>query len=412
MVEERSKASWRKPGVIVATAAFLMIVAIVGIYQWKNRQGASLPAGLPDQTNAALTEALDPYRLAVQRVEEDRGEPMGNKADVEIPAELKLYKDRRRFIAIQVAEWRRQRYEIPPDFAELASMMQRAEFTTLPALGTHYILYGVGIKASDELTHYDEKMKKSIPLFGSLAEAEQELERLNHSLAETETKIRELRNNLAQVKKGDRALRREILSQIAGSQKSAAALKTRRDLIDSYYKGKEHREVMAAKYQKLAELARNFDGRSYDLSDATARKAFKIQLLSALRPAALAQLEEIAKAYQQKFDRPLPVTSLVRTIEYQRFLGEAGNPNAIRIDVPPHTTGLAFDIYTYYMAADEQQFLMDEIARLEREGRVEALRENRHHIHVFAFADTKPPDERLIKESLSMKAQKTSGEAE
>jgi hypothetical protein len=54
--------------------------------------------------------------------------------------------------------------------------------------------------------------------------------------------------------------------------------------------------------------------------------------------------------------------------------------------------------------------LLDEIARLEREGRVEALRENRHHIHVFAFADGKPPDERLVKASLSMKATESEGE--
>jgi hypothetical protein len=161
---------------------------------------------------------------------------------------------------------------------------------------------------------------------------------------------------------------------------------------------------MINEYQKLAELAGNFDGQSYDLNDSTARKNFKMHLLSALRPPARTQLEEIAKAYREKFDRPLPMTSLVRTIEYQWQLGEAGNPNATRIDVPPHTTGLAFDIYTFYMSAAEQQFLLDEIARLEREGRVEALRENRHHIHVFAFAEMKPPEENLIRESLKMKA--------
>jgi hypothetical protein len=135
-----------------------------------------------------------------------------------------------------------------------------------------------------------------------------------------------------------------------------------------------------------------------------------MHLLSALRPPARAQLEEIARAYAEKFGRPLPVTSLIRTKEYQWQLGEAGNPNAIRIDVPPHTTGLAFDIYTYYMGAAEQQFLLDLIARLEREGRVEALRENRHHIHVFAFADGRPPAERLIKESLSMKVSRADDE--
>ena len=170
--------------------------------------------------------------------------------------------------------------------------------------------------------------------------------------------------------------------------------------------------MMASEYQKLVELSGNFDGRSYDLNDSAARQKFKSHLLSALRPPARIQLEEIAKAYREKFDRPLPVTSLVRTKEYQWQLGEAGNPNAIRIDVPPHTTGLAFDIYTFYMKAAEQQFLMDEIARLEREGRVEALREIRNHIHVFAFADARPPEEQLIKKSLTMKASTVNGEQE
>jgi hypothetical protein len=64
------------------------------------------------------------------------------------------------------------------------------------------------------------------------------------------------------------------------------------------------------------------------------------------------------------------------------------------------------------MTAAEQQFLMDLVAQLEREGRVEALRENRFHIHVFAFADQKPPSERLIKESLTLKASGADGEQE
>jgi Family of unknown function (DUF5715) len=403
MVEERSRVSSLKPWLIIIAAAFILITAFAGIYKLTNRRNSS-PASLPNQADVSLTKALDPYRIAVQRVEEDRGEPMGNKAEVNVPPELKLYQDRRRFLAIQIAEWRKQGYEIPQDFSELAAMAQRGEFTTLPTLGAQYLLYGVGLKADDELTHYDPKTKKSIPLFGSGAEAGRELERLNDLLKESEMKVRELRNDLAKVKKNDRSARREISGQITGAQKSSAALKTRRDLIDSYYKDTKRSEALVAEYQKLAELAANFEGQSYDLNDAARRKAFKVSLLSALRPPARAQLEEIARAYQQKFERPLPVTSLVRTIEYQRYLGEAGNPNAIRIDVPPHTTGLAFDIYTYYMTAAEQQFLMDEIARLEREGRVEALRENRFHIHVFVFADGVPPDEKLIKESLNLKA--------
>jgi hypothetical protein len=394
----------RKFGVVAAAVLLLTVFAIAGIYKWKNKRHSPTPPGSTDRGNASMAEVINPYQLALRKVEEDRGEPTGNKAVIKIPAELKLYQDRRRFLALQIAESRQQKYVIPHDFSELASMLQQSEFAVLPTLGPSFILYGVGLKADDELTHYDQKTTKSIPVFRDEKAVAEEMERLNTSLKEFETKARELRDSLQQLKKGDRAARSEIVSQIASTQKSSAAAKKRRELIDSFYKSDEHMRLMKDEYQKLSELARDFDGVSYDLNDSASRKKFKIHLLSALRPPARSQLEEIAKAYQEKFDRPLPLTSLVRTIEYQRHLGESGNPNAVRIDVPPHTTGLAFDIYTFYMTGDEQQFLLDEIARLEREGQLEALRENRHHIHVFAFADRKPPEERLVKESLSMKA--------
>ncbi len=392
------------PRVIIAAAALVVVFAGVGLYVWNRARRPASPAGAPEQPQVSLAEPPDLQRMAVLRVEEDRGQPVGNRADIEVPAELKLYKDRRRFLAIQVAEAREQKYEIPDDFADLAEMTRRGEFVALPIFSADYILYGVGLRADDELTYLDPKTMKSVPLFGSQAEAEAERARLNTLVAEAETKMRELRDELAKLKRNDRAARKELDEQIAATRKEADAARKRRELIETYYKDATRAEALAAEYGRLAEAARDFGGRSYDLADAAQRKAFKMSLLSALRPGARERLEAIARAYRQKFHRPLPVTSLVRTVEYQRYLGDAGNPNAIRINIPPHTTGLAFDIYTYYMAADEQQFLLDEIARLEKEGLVEALRENRNHIHVFAFADARPPDEKLVKASLDLKA--------
>ncbi|HUQ33159.1 MAG TPA: DUF5715 family protein [Pyrinomonadaceae bacterium] len=410
MDQEGIKDWVRKFGVIAAAILLFTAFAVAGLYQLKRKRNSVLPTGQQSAVETSIVDTVSPLQIATQKVEEDRGEPTGNKAEIKIPAELKLYQDRRRFLAIQVAEWREQRYEIPADFYDLASMTKRGEFTALPLLTPDYILYGVGLKADEELTHYDEKTGKSVPLFGSEAELEQEIERLNNSLQEIETRVREIRNDVSRLKSNERALRREKLEQIAREQKAAAAAERRRDFINSSYKSKELREQLTGEYQKLAELAGNLDGLTYDLKDGDARRKLKVHLLSALRPPARVQLEEIARAYREKFNRPLPLTSLVRSVEYQRHLGDAGNPNAIRIDVPPHTTGLAFDIYTYYMTAAEQQFLMDLVAQMEREGRVEALRENRFHIHVFAFADMKPPSERLIKESLTLKASGADGE--
>jgi hypothetical protein len=126
----------------------------------------------------------------------------------------------------------------------------------------------------------------------------------------------------------------------------------------------------------------------------------KVRLLSSLRPEALAVLEEIAGAYYEKFQLPLPITSLVRPDEYQHALSKV-NPNATKIETPPHSTGLAFDIYYRYMTAAEQAHVMDHLSKLKDAARIEVLRENRDHYHVFAFVDGNRPNERLIAASRS-----------
>jgi hypothetical protein len=72
----------------------------------------------------------------------------------------------------------------------------------------------------------------------------------------------------------------------------------------------------------------------------------------------------------------------------------------VTIDTPPHSTGLAFDIAYRYMSVAEQNFVMNELARLKREGRVEVIRERNANYHVFAFLDGKRPNDDLIKASL------------
>jgi hypothetical protein len=71
------------------------------------------------------------------------------------------------------------------------------------------------------------------------------------------------------------------------------------------------------------------------------------------------------------------------------------NRNATTLDLPPHSTGRAFDVSYTFMGADEQNFVMSEIARLEAAGRVQALRERLNHIHVYAFDDGTPPSDSL-----------------
>jgi hypothetical protein len=353
-----------------------------------------------EQVKDILTGAppLDPYAEAVLKAEGDRGEPAGRKASVDIPAELRQYGEARRFLAIQGAAAAETGASPAHDFAELAERIRGREgLVEVPRLGDAYVLYGVGLTATGALTHYDLKARKVAPLYAGVEELEaaeralaEERERLSNALKEIEVRLKELKRN-------EREARARLLADAAARKKDIATAAEKEKLLAAYYgkPGAKDRaragERLFAEHAALEALARDFGGRSYDLRDPAQSREFQARMLSHVRPAALALLEELAAAYKAKFDRPLPVTSLVRTEEYQRLLRESGNPNAADVAPPPHTTGLAFDIYYRYMTAEEQEFVMAEIARLESAGRVEALRELRDHYHVFVFAEGRPP---------------------
>ncbi|MCA1575889.1 MAG: DUF5715 family protein [Acidobacteria bacterium] len=158
-------------------------------------------------------------------------------------------------------------------------------------------------------------------------------------------------------------------------------------------------EDSVADHTALQALAKNLGGRSYNLDDPAAREALKGSMLSSLRPAAFKVLQEVASAYHRQFARPLPVSSLVRPEQYQQSLRRV-NRNAVLIETPPHSTGLAFDIDYRYMSGAEQTFVMAELARLKNEGRIEAIRERNANYHVFAFLDGTRPSDDLIASKL------------
>src|SRR5512140_2676107 len=74
--------------------------------------------------NDVATGPLDPYEVAHAWVEEDRGQPMGIGAGVPPPPELQHYPDRRRFLAVQMADAQEEKYERPHDDGELAEMIR------------------------------------------------------------------------------------------------------------------------------------------------------------------------------------------------------------------------------------------------------------------------------------------------
>jgi len=354
---------------------------------------------------------IDPWKEAARKVEEDRGEPVGRKAQVEIPAELQHYSDRRRFLAVQVAETREQAYKLPLDYTDLVELIQKHQLVEMEPLGADYILYGVGETATDEpFEHYDLQTGENVPLYDTEEEYKKEDDKLAESLKEPQARLARLEAEIKKMPKRDRARRSALLAESAESKKSIAAIAARKNLLESFYKNPEQRRKLLSEYQTLVDMASSFEGKSYDLNDPAARRKYKVRLLSFIRPEAREVLSEIAHSYKEKFNRPLPITSLVRPEQYQKRLSET-NANATRISMPPHATGLAFDVYNYYMTSAEQQFLMSLIAKLKGEGRVEALREKRDHIHVFVFPDGRPPEEKLVAKEINQKGAKPRLEA-
>jgi hypothetical protein len=348
--------------------------------------------------NPSNLSSADPdlWTRAVEKVKEDRG-----GGAIEIPPELRHYEDRHWFLATQVAEVRKFNLQSCQDFVDLAAMIQRGELVSLPAVTDTYILFGVGAKADASVfsRYIDDQ---DIELYDE-AELRDAYGRLDSARSKLQTEISGLQAQLAAMKKGDRTNHRtkqgELQKNITAREEELKSNDEEKDLLDRAYGQSESRQKLLRDYESLQTLAKNFGGRSFNLDDSSDRQAMKLSMLSSIRPEALKILEEVAKDYHDKFDRPLPVSSLVRPEQYQHTLRKS-NRNAVLIDTPPHSTGLAFDIDYRYMSGAEQTFLMMELARMKDEGRIEVIRERNSNYHVFAFVDGQRPGDQLITASL------------
>lgn len=389
----------RKVSPALLAASLLIVLAVVALLLpgLKRRGKGGYSQYLPAPT-AAVAAELSSWTQAVQKLKENRGEPTGKQAKVDTPQQLRHYSDTRRFLAVQVAEWREHRFNTPRDFVDLAAMIKSGEMVELPQVSRNYILYGVGGSADLEpFTRYENG--KRIALYNESDLAEQSA-RMAESGTALKTEIASLKGEINSLDKRERSLRAKLQAQINEKEKALKVKREGKEPLEHYYGDAERRQQLFQDYASLESLAKSFPDRTYDVADARSRKEMKVRMLSHLRPEALKVLEEVAAAYREKFDRPLPITSLVRPEEYQHALSKT-NPNATQIETPPHSTGLAFDVYYKFMTAEEQAFVMAHLARLKDEGRIEVLRENRDHYHVFAFVDGARPDESLIRATLS-----------
>jgi hypothetical protein len=379
---------------IVVTAAFAAGVWAVARFTLKRPS--------PAEPTAAAPRAADPdlWARSLEKIKEDRGNT-GNVA-IEIPAELRHYDERRWFLATQVAEVKKFNLQPVQDFVDLAASIRRGEMVPLSAVTDTYILFGVGARVNgDGFTRYVANQNLELNDEAGLRDAYAGLESVHSKL---QKEISDLQAELNGLNNSAGTKQDELDSEIKAQQQELKSNEEDQALISQYYglsSGSSGSDPKLFRdYDSLQALARDFGGRALNLDVSSDRQTLKVYLLSSLRPQALKVLEEIAKRYHDKFDRPLPVSSLVRPEQYQHLLRRV-NRYAVVIDTPPHSTGLAFDIDYRYMSIAEQNFVMIELARMKIEGRIEVIRERGANYHVFAFLDGQRPSDDLINASLN-----------
>ena len=409
----------------------IVVTAVLAAGVWALTRFTAIRRSPVDSSTAAPASASDPdlWARSLEKIKENRGDT-GNVA-LEIPEELRHYDERRWFLATQVAEVKKFKLQPVQDFVDLAAMIQRGEMVPLPAVTDAYILFGVGARVDgDAFTRYVAKQNLELNdeaglraaytrLEAEHAKLQQELSDLQsqsqpHNSSSAKSQVRkgglpplnsqQHTTSAPQFKVGTDPKLDELELEIAARQQELKSNEDDQALIRQYYSHPSGSAANGSKlwrdYDSLQALARNFGGRSFNLDDPSDRETLKVYLLSSLRPQALKVLEEIAKRYHDNLGRPLPVSSLIRPEQYQRALRRV-NRYAVLIDTPPHSTGLAFDIDYRYMSNAEQNFVMNELARLKNEGRIEVLRERGANYHVFAFIDGHRPSDDLITASLA-----------
>ncbi len=379
--------------------AVLLAVVVLGGGLWALRRFGGLRWQHVSKSEGQVSRAINSisslsWAEAVEKVKADRGDVGGT---LEIPPELKHYSDRHWFLATQVAEVAEHQVQNCQDYVDLASMIERGEMVTVPGVTNTYVLFGVGAKADDGVfTRYEDDQTIGLYTESELSDAYRRLEQKRSQL---ESEIASVKSQSGALKRSERTKQKELQKQISARQQELKSTGEEKALLDRFYGRQDTRQQLLRDYDSLQKLAKNFGGRSYDLANSADRQALKVKMLSSLRPQALKILEQVADAYHSQFDRPLPVSSLVRPEQYQRALNRV-NRNAVLIDTPPHSTGLAFDIDYRYMSAPEQTFVMAELARLKREGRIEVIRERSANYHVFVFLNGARPSDELITASL------------
>jgi len=118
------------------------------------------------------------------------------------------------------------------------------------------------------------------------------------------------------------------------------------------------------------------------------------------RPWTAVFLSNLARDHAAQFQRPLIVSSAVRTVEYQKLLMEI-NGNAAQAEgdiVSPHVTGGTIDIAKHSLSRQEVSWLRRWLLPLQTAGKIdveEEFQQSCFHITVYkSYAPPKPPPAR------------------
>src|SRR6185503_6958534 len=175
----------------------------------------------------------------------------------------------------------------------------------------------------DVFTHHDAKTGVEVPLYDGWGDFRDASDEMAGELDTLRAEANEQRAQLRKMPRATRVQRRRraaVQSRINGLTAAVRILEQRRKVLASFYEDYDRRRELVGEYRFLNETARHFEGRSYDLAQPAQRLRLKARLLSFLRPEARDMMLEIARGYHGQFDRPLPVSSLVRTLGYQKAL--------------------------------------------------------------------------------------------
>lgn len=105
-------------------------------------------------------------------------------------------------------------------------------------------------------------------------------------------------------------------------------------------------------------------------------------------PVAIKFISQWSRKFYNQFDgKRLKVTSLVRTVEYQKKL-QRRNANATAVSRSAHLTGSAIDISYKELVADEIKWMRTELLALEKKQMIEATEERfQACFHVMVFRE-------------------------